>query len=735
MKLREVATPVVLIALALAAGAYALLVDRAAISDADRAARRRDVFPTFRVEDVTRVELAQPGGSLVLERDRAGSGAGAAWTIASPRPGPADPGAVDALLRELEMATRVRDVDEGAAAGLSSPRVRGTITMGPMVLRFALGADAPRPEGAAYLRVEGEAACVVGRSLRTQLLRDADSYRVRALVPYGESAALRVELSATGTPPVTLERHGATFRLRAAGSSADDVRADRAAVEHVFAALADARAESFLDDDVGDRALAESARAVLIPRDGSQPRVELRVGGPCPGHPDLVVAVRTAPTHVAACVPRALAAALDPTAAVVDTAVLFAHADEIEELRLEDPSASTRVDLARRGAGWHERAPAERDLDREESDGANLLAADLAAARATEVLGPHAPGAGHALSPRTRATVVRTGGSSTEVIELAAPDESGAAWARRVDDGALLHLDADAVRRLQPHPVALRAHAVWRREVDPAQLVAIDSTCGPVAERLERAPSGWRLRRPAGFEADPLAAGDLAAALARARADAWLTESDDGRFGLDREGACHVVLTLDAPDGGVARALTLTFGAAADASGTGFFARASDDPAVFVLPASVRAIAAHPVVDRRLLRIDPARVRGLRLVQGGKPRALDLETDAGARALEAAASLRVRAALHTGRPAPGEGLDTSVLELEVTERAGGAEGASDATDAAGADEVRRLRFGATATIDGAEGYYARAAGLDVTFFVARPAVDELLQLAGASGAP
>ena len=78
MKARAAVTPIALLVLAAGAGAYAFLVDRGTVSDADRAARRRDVFPSFRVDEVSRIELDHGSEALVLER---GSDAGASWTI------------------------------------------------------------------------------------------------------------------------------------------------------------------------------------------------------------------------------------------------------------------------------------------------------------------------------------------------------------------------------------------------------------------------------------------------------------------------------------------------------------------------------------------------------------------------------------------------------------------------------------------------------------------------------
>ncbi len=712
MKVGAIATPVALIALATGVAAYVYFVDRGAISDADRAARRRDVFPTFRVDDVTRVELTQPGESLVLERDADAGAGGASWTMSAPRRGPADPGAVDALLRELEIGARIRDVDDVIDAGLGSPRVRGAVTMGPLVVRFSLGDDAPRPEGAAYMRVEGEGTFVVGRALRAQLLRSADAYRPRSLAPYGESEIVRMQVTAKDGATFVLERHGAAFRL-----ADSQTRASRSTVDHLFTALAEARAETFLDDATADRALGTGATTlVLSTREPGGVRLELRLGGECPGQPADVVAVRTAPARVSACVARSLADAFAvKAAALVDTSPLFARADEIEELRLEDLAGGPRVDLARRGSGWHERAPDERDLSSDETDSANLLASVLAQARAIEVLAPKANPAGRSFVARSRATVIRTGGGTTEAVEIAAPGPDGTTWARRVEDGAWLRLPSAVASRLRPHPVALRGGAVFRPPIDPGEILGLDSSCG-AGERLELSGGAWSLKSPAGFAPDSLATSDVTSALARARAEAWITEADDGTFGLADPGSCAAAMTVDAGDGGTRR-VTLTFGAQTEG---GFYARASDDPAVFVAPGILRSLLTHPLIERRRFRVDPERLTNLVVARDGVRREASLTTEGGTTIAQALSGLVVRAALHAGRAGADEGFDHPALEVVATTR----------TDA-GVTETR-LTFGAPTQVDGVDGYFARAAGLDATFFVLKPAVETMIE-AVASG--
>ena len=413
MKGGSAVTSIAIIVLAIGAASYAYFVDRGRVSDLDRAARRRDVFPSFRVESVRRVELAHGAERLVLER---ALDAGAPWVMAEPRRDAVDAATVDALLRELEMAARLRDVQDGDAAGLDAPRVRGSVMVGPVEYRFVLGADAVAPEGAAYMRVEGEGTFVVGRSLKVQLLRGASAYRERALVPYGASDVARIEVRAQSGGDLVLERTGTSFRIGGVAG----LRASGEAVEHLFGALAEARAKSFLDDAGAPPPVSESTTTVeLTLRDPALPRVRLVVGGACPvdwntpadGTREDVVVVRTEPSPLSACVDDALAGALvvDPDA-LADRSPFGARADEIEELRIERLDMAgierSRVDLARRGGGWHERAPQDRDLGGGNADSANALAAAVAGARALDVR--HAE-PGERFLARARVTIIAHG--------------------------------------------------------------------------------------------------------------------------------------------------------------------------------------------------------------------------------------------------------------------------------------------------------------------------------------
>jgi hypothetical protein len=712
---RRAWTSVVLVALAIGATAYAYVADRGAISDADREGRDHDVFPSFRVADVRRVELGRNDGDVRLDRATEG---GDGWTVSAPHLAAqrADPGAVDALLREFEVAKRIREVPDGEAHGLEAPRVKGKLRVGRIEYEFALGDDALRPEGGAYMRLDGEGAFVVDRGLKAQLLRGADAYRDRAVVPYGAADVARLEVTSPKAR-FALERVGTTFRV----DGARGLRAARAEVDRVFGALADARADAFLDDTVAAAALSGPSWSVRItPRDARLPALDVQLGGSCPGRSGVVAVARQTGERVSACVPASVASALDADpAALVDRSLFYAHPDEIEELRVEAPGGAA-VDLARRGSGWRERSPDVGDLDAERSEAANDLAFDVAAARATEA---RLAAGRDRVAAHARVSVTRTGGGTAERIEIDAPRADGSALARRIDDGAVLTLAPDVVRRIEARPFVVRPRAIWPAPFDAAAVASIDTTCGPAPQRLELHDGRWQLRAPRGFNADPAAADALASALANAKANRWIAESDDGSFGLDAAHACSVTATLVAlPPDRAPRSVGILFGREADG---GVYARTLDAPGVFVAAETLRAAVARPAIDRGRLRVDPLKVTRVTLVRGTAKVTLEkqgsrwvrADGDAGAdeRLGDDVFELVAEEALHPGPPARSEGFARPTLEIEAL---GGGEGS--------APSMTNIVVGAPTRVGTSDAYFARVSGVDATFAVARPGIDAIL---------
>jgi hypothetical protein len=94
-------------------------------------------------------------------------------------------------------------------------------------------------------------------------------------------------------------------------------------------------------------------------------------------------------------------------------------------------------------------------------------------------------------------------------------------------------------------------------------------------------------RTGGGAAVDARAPDELIAAFAHARAESWVTEGDDGTFGLTGRASCSVALTLETDDGGTRR-VGLVFGSTVDG---GVYAMTLDGGGVLVAPASLRESA------------------------------------------------------------------------------------------------------------------------------------------------
>jgi len=243
--------------------------------------------------------------------------------------------------------------------------------------------------------------------------------------------------------------------------------------------------------------------------------------------------------------------------------------------------------------------------------------------------------------------------------------------------------------------------------------VAIDDTCGPSPQRLALLDHRWTLHAPAGLAADALTVAEMTEVAAHLRADAWIAEQDDGGFGFGSPAACSIRLqlagaTVDEPG----RIVSIVFGAEGDG---GVYARAQDDPAVFVAPAALRQTFWHPAVDRSRFRLDPAALASVTLVHGGDRRVQSFAAGGDDRLASAVGALHPQAALHAGPPASGEGFERPTLELLVESRADG-----------GPVVRTHVTIGAATDVDGSAAYFARVSGLDATFAVPDKAIASLI---------
>jgi hypothetical protein len=315
--------------------------------------------------------------------------------------------------------------------------------------------------------------------------------------------------------------------------------------------------------------------------------------------------------------------------------------------------------------------------------------------------------------------LVRDDKAAEETLELGRVEADGTLVARRVDDGAVLRFSREAARAFLVDSTLLRP----RRLLDFALSALVElETSRPERQLLRRAPTGFELAVPAGFQVDGSLATEAALALGSLTAVRWVADADDGSFGL---GAPRLTarLRFDA-DAGVAER-TLVVGGAAPG---GYHARFGDDQGVFLLERAVVERLDTLFIDRSAPMADPETLARLRLKHGEKTLTRErrggvlvatggptVDQNVLTPALEALAALRAEAAVHTGKALPSEGLASPVLELSME-------------PSPGLGAPRRLRIGAQEVFRGLPVRYARVDGIDATLVIAESKIRVMLDL-------
>jgi hypothetical protein len=605
------ATTIVLFLVALVLGVW-LWLDRDKVTEGERKRRENNVFSAWRREELSRIEIAHEGETIVLERDAKTDGA---WRMTSPRQERVDQAAAERLTTTLEFATVVRRVGDDGLLGLESPRASGSITMGSLVFRFALGAPSPRPEGSSYFRVDDGAPFVVSKELTQALLAHSDTYRDRTVVPYLSLEVSRFEVKHPSGGFAVTRKDERSFTVDGPG-----LLASRTALDKVWSALAEMRAEAFPKDADADRLTAEPRLTILMtPKEQGKAPGELVVGDACPGHPNDVVVLRKQPTRVAACAPKGAMDALlavTPSSLVDDRPFSFRH-DEMEEIRLElvgasnDAGASSprAIELARRGTGYHQREPVDREVTGDEADAVGDLLAEIERGAAVEVR----PG-GEPFTAVARARV--RSGDYEETVEVGPlPSRAAGAGAsrpivRRLRDDARLVVPPAVARRLVPRATTVRGRVLSadeRGSPETRRVARVVLRCGTPQELVDSG-KGFVLVEPKGYETDG-SITQLVDGILKGKVLAWVADADDGTFGLEDDG-CRVVLVFEddkAP-------MTVRFGAEGEG---GVYGVVDGRAPVFVAPRSLHELAKRMYVSRAALREEPSRIDSVKVTVRG----------------------------------------------------------------------------------------------------------------------
>jgi hypothetical protein len=707
----------------------AVFVTRGRVTTGEREARENNLLSAFRETEITQLRLEGGKSPFTLERTAPDDAGESSWKLTAPVQEEAEAYAMDKLLGSLEFASWVRRIKpeevDRAGFGLDAPKWTLHVEMGAIRYALRLGKESPSPRGAHYLEVIAEGAPgsgvgVVSGDLVTELDIDAGELRGRQMMPYLSDALARI----------VLEGKGGTRRLASKGKRwffdgmEGNVRVERETFDVVLVQFARTKAEHFIDVAAAKQALAaagtDTVRITMIPKKAEAPRGIVEVGGKCPKSDNDVVALRSEPDPVAACVPSSVMAGLTvPAESLVDESLFSLRKDEVESLSIV--RGNDKLDLARKDSGFVLRAPVKETVELEVG---NQHFESIAGAKGKLVEKPDLEKLG-LKSPSGRVTLQSVAETESAVIkeelEIGALAGDGRLHVRRLADGAVLELDRETARLLAADATLLRK----RRLLDfaPSELLSVDIQAARLHQRVRREPSGvYTLELPKGFGADASLATTLADVLGSLEAERWVSSKDDGSFGFDKP-ALTARIGLETRDAGTTSE-TLTIGS--PTSG-GYFAKLEASPGVFVLARRTIETLETPLLDRSMFVVAPDAAKRLDVEHAGKKLVLERRgatfAEAGnaaalsaariADAVEALASLRAEAAVHVGAARAGDGFAKPELVVRVEPSA--------------ADlEPWTFRIGAGDSWQGTSIFYARRDGTNATYVIAKSKVRALI---------
>ena len=744
MKVAKHATTLVLSVLALGAGASVLWLDRDRVTTGEAEARRKNLFEAYRPDDITELTITAAGTTARLfsgELDDAGQ---RAWQVEIEGVRyAADDRAKDQLVSALEMGTAERWVAKDAVDqrgfGLDPGKIAITVAMGRITLRLRVGGPAPSPEGSRYAEVEGRGVAVITRELAAVLENDPTTLRSRVLLPYAEGDVTALEIREIDGPTRRFtralgagSRRGAGFRIEGPAPQGN-ARVAAAAMEKIWSTLGSLGADVYLDRTIGEKAFARRVTVDLTLRDATKKRAVLELGGACPGHPDDVVALRIEPDRATACVAAGfIDDLLVPVAKLADHRLVGAPADQVTEVKIT--SAGRTLELARQGPQWHLRAPEDRSVDADAGRAflEALLAVEGDSFASREVRSaPRATVRVISVVPSTNANASADGGEDERVETLEVfPEQDGLVPVRRTEDGAVLLVPRDRAATLFPDVAALRSRKLFDEPLESVRALRVES--GGRVQRFDRTASGaFTLQEPRGegLLADGALAAEVAALIGGLSVDRWIG-ADAGTYGLDKPRLIIEAEIDGGKDGGPPRSLRVALGAPA---ASGSFARAGDDPAVFIAPRALEDAADRWLLDRTTTAVAPETLARATLTgDGGKRLVIERNGDAlriagvpadpvstarAATIRDALAELTAEGAVSVGPAEKAQGFDRPRLDILV-ERVG--VGTREKVPPV------RLRFGATDSRWGASVVYVRRDGVAATWAVAQGKVRALL---------
>lgn len=716
-------TNVILLA-ALSATAVYLVFTKDAPTTREREAREQNALKVFRRDALTELNFERDGASFRLYRASTDADAGSddrSWMIAwNGKTERADAFSVDRALGSLEYASLERTIKpeevNRAQFGLEPPHFRLTMVAGSLRTTFAIGGPAPRPDGAVYIDDNG-AVRVAKRSSFDAVDVSPEAFLSRAVVPYLSNDLKQIEILQNGSK-VTLEKlAGLSWKL--ASGSLSGARLDRFLFDRILSSFPDLKADHFLAEAEARAVQKENAPIVvtMVPSDTTKPQGAFSIGGPCPGHPDEVVVIRTAPTTLFACSAKGIRDALQQSSEqYADTRVFSLREDEIEEIALEQ--GEKKLDLARKNKAWKQRSPVEAEV---EADQAKALVKALGTTRGEQLRMEAPDGFSIASMVTVRGPRENEEVRPPETIELSKPGKEGAIWIHRKQDGAYLLLSREQARPFFPRSTALRSTSLIEQPIDKARSIKIWKD-GQVLQQLSRKSGGsWTLDLPKGYSIDVGVVANIAENLLHLSAEHWVADSDDGSFGLAKP-RFRAEISVEEGDAGE-KNYTLLLG---EMNSAGVYGRLEGVDGVFLVNRSLEEALSSLAIDLAVFMLDlneTAQVSFKRKedtvvfdVKGGNLLSSSAERFPPSRLekiKEILNELRAQSVVHLGAPRRDEGLEKPSLEILVKSTNG---------------EERRIQIGASDVLQSASIFYARTDKSDATYALPTARVRALLDL-------
>ena len=714
---RQQIVSAVLVAAGIALGVYYAATSHV-VTTRESEARKSSLVRVYRSDDLTEIAIERDGRKFRLHRKTPTPDAGdeRLWRVEEDgKDGLADQFAVDKALSALEYGFPVRRVEASevnrAAFGLAAPRFRATLAMGKLHTTIALGGPAPKPEGTIYADVDGEVS-VVKKDGLSAVDAPADGFRTRSVVPYLSTDLAALTITTDGKTSSITRGPGGSWVLSEGGTSRG--RVDRFILDRALSSFADLKVDHFLPDP------APSASEVVIgmtPTDGAKPKGELALGGECPGHPEETIVIRKLPTALAACTNRgALEGLRLVPSQLADRRAFNVRDDEVEELTMEE--GGKRLELARKGAAFHQRAPIDADV------AADLVKALLKALTMTKAEEP--PTDTPLDKVRTKITIKPTGDAAAEkpveVVEVGEPDKAGRVRVRRVQDGKSIVFGREDARAFQLRDAALRSTKIVDLPLEKVRRVTITREDG--THTLERSDAGmWTIAAPKGLPIDLGVANSITETCIHLTADRWVADHDDGSFGLAKPRLSFEVVVKDG-DGTKTHHVDL-----GDPTALGVYGRVAGQEGVFLVPRAVETQLLAWAIDLSATTVDPSDVTSITLTRKGAPPITLVATKDGFKpesgelpaarltALrDALHELRAEMVAHLGAGKKSEALDAPQIELRGKRPPGAPE------------RELRIVIGAGDALRGSNVYFARRDGVDVVYAIPAGRVRTLLGL-------